>query len=57
MLRQQLAKTLESALKAKSEQLNIPPENGVMGMLNIERPKMAEHGDYAVNVSPLARHA
>ncbi len=57
MIKQQLAETLEKALKDSANALNLPAENGIMAMLNIERPRQADHGDYAVNVSPLAKFA
>lgn len=57
MIKQELLATLNEALKTHAEQLNIPAENGVMALLNVERPRQADHGDYAVNVSPLAKYA
>ncbi len=58
MIREQITKMVTEALgeAAKNGDLGgLTPEN--TGCLTIEKPKNPEFGDFAVNVSPLARHA
>jgi arginyl-tRNA synthetase len=57
MIRQHLLNTLKAVLHEQGAKLNLPADNGVMDMLNVERPRQTDHGDYAVNVSPLAKFA
>jgi arginyl-tRNA synthetase len=57
MIKEQIEKTLLETLKQHAQQLNLPENNGVQNLLNIERPRQGSFGDYAVNVSPLARYA
>jgi arginyl-tRNA synthetase len=55
MIKQQLLESLNSVLKQKATALNLPVGNGCL--LAIERPKQGSFGDYAVNVSSLAKYA
>lgn len=58
MIKQQLLKTLDESLKANAQRLNLTDANGsALALLNVERPKPGTFGDYAVNVSPLAKLA
>lgn len=57
MIKQQIEKTLSNSLQAHAGQLNLPESNGIAGLLNVERPRQNSFGDYAVNVSPLAKLA
>ena len=56
MLKDRIRHEVQQALEKASGTLNnieVNPE--VLEALKIERPKNAEHGDFAVNVSPLAK--
>lgn len=56
MLKQQLFSELATAIRQSSDALNgLQADQDVLAMLKIERPRQKEHGDYAVNVSSLAR--
>ncbi len=57
MIKDQILQTLQASLKSQSGKLNLEGANGNVPRLNIERPRQADHGDYAVNVSPLAKVA
>ncbi len=58
MIRQRIEQKLKAALeKAGPDLNNLHMEPSVLESLNIERPRNPEHGDYAVNISPLARFA
>ncbi len=57
MIKQTLLTHLRNALHQHAAQLNLTDPDAALGLLNIERPRQAEHGDYAVNVSPLAKLA
>ncbi|MEB3287368.1 MAG: arginine--tRNA ligase [Vampirovibrionales bacterium] len=56
MLKQQLYEQLATAIQSASADLGgLSPEPSVMALLKWERPRQVDHGDYAVNVSPLAK--
>ncbi len=56
MLKDAIQYQLAEALKKAAPNLNnLLVEESVLDHLKIERPRNQEHGDYAVNVSPLAR--
>jgi arginyl-tRNA synthetase len=47
---------LATLTRAKADLNNLPLEPAVLEALRLERPRQREHGDYAVNVSSLARY-
>lgn len=56
MIRDQIINSLATALTETGEQLNgaaATPET--LSLFKVERPKNPDHGDFAVNVSPLAK--
>ena len=56
MLKETIEQQLKKALEEASPQLNnlaLGPE--VLDSIRVERPRHREHGDYAVNVSSLAK--
>jgi len=56
MLKHHIAQTLKQSITAVAADLNhLPTDNGALACLKVERPRHPEHGDYAVNVSPLAK--
>ena len=56
MLKNLIHQRLETALKNAAADLNdLSVDENLLESLKIERPKNTDHGDYAVNVSPLAR--
>lgn len=56
MLKHFLSSRLSDAIRAASESLNgLQADDATMALLKLERPRQKEHGDYAVNVSPLAK--
>ncbi len=57
MIKQHIFTLLQESLKTHAEAFNIPVNNGVADLLNIERPRQGGFGDYAINVSPLAKFA
>ncbi len=57
MIRDSLLSQLADALRLTAPQLNdLAVDEAVLAGLRLERPRNPEHGDYAVNVSFLARH-
>ena len=57
MIRTRLLDQLSIALRHAAHQLNgLIVDDAVLAGLRLERPRNPEHGDYAVNVSFLARH-
>jgi arginyl-tRNA synthetase len=57
MIRTRILAQLGNALRQASPQLNgLTVDEAVLSGFRLERPRNAEHGDYAVNVSFLARH-
>ncbi len=57
MLKQHFIERLRDALNSKADQLNLETGEAGLRMLNLERARERGHGDYAVNVSPLAKFA
>lgn len=58
MIRQRIEQKLKAAIeKAGPDLNNLHMEPAVLESLSVERPRNPQHGDYAVNVSPLARFA
>ena len=57
MLKSTIADLLTEALEKSLEPLNIASSDEALSYLNIERPKQTQFGDFAVNVSPLAKIA
>jgi len=65
MIKDYLTRQLAQALEKAAEPLNLNTQEGatavqtpiaeMLSMLKLERPRNAEHGDFAVNVSPLAK--
>lgn len=56
-LKQQVTQHLEQALKQAETDLNLTDFSAALACLAVERPRDTAFGDYAVNVSPLARQA
>ncbi|WP_373531234.1 arginine--tRNA ligase [Vampirovibrio sp.] len=57
MIKQRLLSHLASALQSAAPQLNqLTVDDALLSALRLERPRNLDHGDYAVNVSFLARH-
>jgi arginyl-tRNA synthetase len=57
MIRTRILDQLSLALTQAAPQLNgLTVDSAVLSGLKLERPRSPEHGDYAVNVSFLARH-
>ncbi|WP_303673545.1 arginine--tRNA ligase [Vampirovibrio chlorellavorus] len=57
MIKQKLLNHLSSALQQAAPQLNgLMVDDAMTAAFRLERPRNPEHGDYAVNVSFLARH-
>jgi arginyl-tRNA synthetase len=57
MIKQRLLSHLASALRNAAPQLNhVAVDESLLSAFRLERPRNLEHGDYAVNVSFLARH-
>lgn len=58
MIKDLIERKLRDALREAANELNLPAEAvGTDCGLRLERPRNADHGDYAVNVSSLARYA
>lgn len=57
MLKSTITDLLTQALEKSLEPLNIASSDEALSYLNIERPKQTQFGDFAVNVSPLAKLA
>jgi len=57
MIKQHLMRHLREILAEALEAFNLSSVDEGVSALNIERPRQADHGDYAINVSPLARFA
>jgi arginyl-tRNA synthetase len=55
MFKQTVFTVLREALQEASQTLNLPEE--ALSLLKIERPRLAAHGHFAINVSPLAKWA
>lgn len=56
MSQEHIFPTLQEALKRQSSELNnLVVTDKLLSTFKLERPRNAEHGDYAVNVSSLAR--
>jgi arginyl-tRNA synthetase len=57
MIKQRLLSHLAAALQNAAPQLNhLVVDESVLSAFRLERPRNLDHGDYAVNVSFLARH-
>jgi arginyl-tRNA synthetase len=57
MIRNRILAYLEAALEKAAPSLNgLTVDDAIRAGLKLERPRNPEHGDYAVNVSFLARH-
>lgn len=57
MIKQHLLSHLSSALQSAATELNnLVVDDAIAASFRLERPRNPEHGDYAVNVSFLARH-
>lgn len=57
MIRTRILEQLGLALRQAAPQLNsLVVDEAILSALRLERPRNPEHGDYAVNVSFLARH-
>ena len=52
-----LSRLAEALQKAAPQLNNLPVDDALLSSLKLERPRNPEHGDYAVNVSFLARSA
>ncbi len=58
MLKHTIAESVKQSIRDASGELNdIANEADALDSIRIERPRNPDHGDYAVNVSPLARWA
>jgi arginyl-tRNA synthetase len=51
-----LARVAQAVEQAASQLNNLTVDDDIRNGFKLERPRNAEHGDYAVNVSFLARH-
>lgn len=57
MIKQHLLSHLSAALQSAAPELgNLVIDDAIVASFRLERPRNPEHGDYAVNVSFLARH-
>ena len=57
MIKTQILTRLATALQQASSDLNqLQVDESLLSNLRLERPRSMEHGDYAINVSFLARH-
>ncbi len=58
MIRDQIKSAIDQALAHQADDLHLnSPEIEIQGLLNVERPRHGTFGDYAINVSPLAKYA